>query len=101
MKYFYIDFLESITTYTRWYHLLEKCLHFISAVILLHSPVFNLEIQMTMLPTSLPADIPAEARGAEVSVPDRVCSLISSGGAEPAGCSYSVAQGTTTQVYTS
>lgn len=73
----------------------------LSAVILPHSPVFNLETQMTMLPTSLPADIHTEAGGAEVSVPDRVCSLISSGGAKPAGCSYSVAQGTTTEVYAS
>lgn len=73
----------------------------LSAVILLHSPVFNLETRMTMLPTSVPADIHTEAGGAEVSVPDRVCSLISSGGAKPAGCSYSVAQGTTTEVYTS
>lgn len=43
----------------------------LSAVILPHSPVFNLETQMTMLPTSLPADIHTEAGGAEVSVPDR------------------------------
>lgn len=56
---------------------------------------------MTMLPTSLPADIHTEAGGAEVSVPDRVCSLIGSGGAKPAVCSYSVAQGTTTEVCTS
>lgn len=56
---------------------------------------------MTMPPTLLPADIHTEAGGAEVSVPDRVCSLISSGGAKPAVCSYSVALGTATEVYTS
>jgi len=56
---------------------------------------------MTMLPTPLPADIHTEAGGAEVLEPERVCSLISSGGAKPAGCSHSVAQGTTTEVYTS
>lgn len=101
MKYFYIDFFRINNYIHEMVAPTGTMFTFYSAVILLHSPVFNLEIQMTMLPTSLPADISAEAGGAEVSVPDRVCSLISSGGAEPAGCSYSVAQGTTTQVYTS